>query len=80
MKAFNVALVSMFKNRPGAYQCPESVDHQCRNCEFPFLDTEVVRDQLYQMTVLKSLRLGGICSRILRELLNIVAELPLSIY
>lgn len=26
VKAFNVAFASMFNNRPGAYQCPESVD------------------------------------------------------
>lgn len=43
------------------------------NSDFSFADTDVVRDQLYQLCVHKSMGTDGIHPRVLRELTNVMA-------
>jgi len=66
---------SVFNNtdRPWANQFPELEDHRCGNSAFSFVDTETVRDQLYQLNVHKSIRLDGINPRLLKELEDVMA-------
>ncbi|KAK4830472.1 hypothetical protein QYF61_011196 [Mycteria americana] len=60
----------VFKNtdRPWAAQSSESEDHECGNSDFPFVDTEIVRDQLYQLNVPRAMGAEGIHPRVLKEL------------
>ena len=67
-EAFNAFFfASVFKrtDRPWAAQSPASEDHECRNSDFPFVDTEIVRDHLYQLNVHKSMGPDGIQPRVL---------------
>ncbi|KAK4832485.1 hypothetical protein QYF61_023532 [Mycteria americana] len=59
-------------------ESPWGADHECGNSGFPFVDTEVVRDQLYQLSVHKSMGTDGIYPRVLKELADVMAG-PLSI-
>jgi len=34
-------------------------DHYCGNNNFPFVDTDIVRDQLHQLNIYKSMGPGG---------------------
>ncbi|GAB0176274.1 mitochondrial enolase superfamily member 1 [Grus japonensis] len=72
---FNVVFASVFNNtdRPWAAQSPESEDH-----DFPFVDTEIVRNQLYQLNVHKSMGPDGIHPRVLKKIVDVMAG-PLSI-
>lgn len=64
--------------RPWATWSPESEHHECGNCEIPFVDTVIVRDQLYQLNVHKSVGSDGIHPRVLKKWVDIPAG-PLSI-
>ena len=48
--------------------------------DFPFVDTEVVRNQLYQLNIHKSMGPGGINPRVLKELAGVMAGPLLIIY
>ncbi|KAK4823199.1 hypothetical protein QYF61_027208 [Mycteria americana] len=79
-EAFNAVFASVFNttDTPWAARSPESEDHECGNSDFPFVDAEIVRDQLYQLNVLKSMCPDGIHPRALKELVDVMAG-PLSI-
>lgn len=52
-EAFNVILASVFNNtgRPWTARSSRSEDTECGNSDFPFMDTEIVGNQLYQLKV-----------------------------
>lgn len=47
--------------------------HECRISDFPFVDTEIVRDQLYQLNVCKSMWSNGIHHTAVEELVDVMA-------
>jgi len=50
-------------------------DHSCGNSDFPLVDTEIVRDQLYLLKVCKSWGPDGVLPRVLKELADVTAGL-----
>ena len=70
----------MFNNtdRLWAARSSESKDHEYWKRDFPCVNTEIVRDQLYQLNVQKTLGPDGICLRVLKELADVTAG-PLTI-
>ncbi|KAK4831141.1 LOW QUALITY PROTEIN: hypothetical protein QYF61_015444 [Mycteria americana] len=81
-EAFNVCFAPVFDNtdRPWAARFPESEDHECGNSDFPFVDAEIVRDQLYQLNVHKSMGPDGIHPRVLKEQADVMEGLLSIIY
>lgn len=79
-EAFNVILASVFNNtgRPWTARSSRLEDAECGNSDFPFMDTEIVGNQLYQLKVHKSVGPDGIRPRVLKELVDVVVG-PLSI-
>ncbi|KAK4830724.1 hypothetical protein QYF61_013174 [Mycteria americana] len=61
-------------------QSVESEVHKCGNNDFPFVDTEIVRDQLYQLHVQNSMGPDGIRPTVLKELADVMAGPLLIIY
>ncbi|KAK4827622.1 hypothetical protein QYF61_019832 [Mycteria americana] len=59
--------------QPWIAQSSELEDHDCGNSDFPFVDTEIVGDQLYQLNVHKSTRPDGINPRVLKEVADVTA-------
>ncbi|KAJ7415110.1 RNA-directed DNA polymerase from mobile element jockey-like protein [Pitangus sulphuratus] len=53
-------------DRPWAARPSELEDHDCEDSDFPFADTEIVRDQLHQLYDHKSMGPDGIHPRALR--------------
>ncbi|KFQ89025.1 hypothetical protein N337_00969, partial [Phoenicopterus ruber ruber] len=56
----------------------ELEDHDWGSSDFPFVDTEIIRDRLYQLNVHKSMGPDAIHPRVVKELMDAMAE-PLSI-
>jgi len=54
-------------------------DDECGNSDFLFVDTEIVREQLYQLNVHKSMGPDGINLTVLKELSGVKAEPLLTI-
>jgi len=71
-EAFNAGFAS---GLPGPLT--RSEDHACGNGDFLFVDTEVVRDQLYQLNARESVGPDGIHPGALKELVDVMAG-PLS--
>ncbi|GAB0209633.1 mitochondrial enolase superfamily member 1 [Grus japonensis] len=82
VEAFNVVFASVFNNidSPWATRSPESEDYECGNSDFSCVDTEIVRDQLYQLNVHKSMGPDGFPPRLLKELADITVGLLSIIY
>ncbi|KAK4811148.1 hypothetical protein QYF61_019779 [Mycteria americana] len=74
--------LAIFNNtdRPWAARSSELEDHDCGNSDFPFLDAEIVRDQLYHLNVHKSMGPDGIHPRVLKELVDVTAGVVSIIY
>jgi len=67
-------------DRPWAVQSPELEDHECGNSDFSFVDTEIVRDQRYQLNAHTSVGPDGIHPRVLKDLADVLAGPLLIIY
>lgn len=52
---------------------PLSQYHQRGNSQVLFLDTKIVRDDLYEVNVHKSVEFGGIHHKVLVELVDVMA-------
>lgn len=66
---------SVFNNTggPWAAQALELDDHEYENSDFPFVDTKIVRRQLYWLTVHRYMGPDGIHPRALKELEDVMA-------
>lgn len=51
----------------------ELEDQGCGNSDFPFVDAEIVRDRLYQLSVQKFMGPDGVHPRVLKETADVMA-------
>ncbi|PKU43375.1 hypothetical protein llap_6319 [Limosa lapponica baueri] len=74
-EAFNPFFASVVNNtsRPWASRSSELEDHERRNNDSPFVDTETVSDQLYQLNVHKSVGPDEIHPRALKDVEDVMA-------
>ncbi|KAK4811155.1 hypothetical protein QYF61_019786 [Mycteria americana] len=81
-EAFNAFFDLVFNkmDRPWAARSSELEDHNCGNSDFPFVDAEIVRDQLYHLNVQKPMGPDGIHPRVLKELVDVTAGVVSIIY
>ena len=80
VEQFNAIFASVINNtcRPWTARFSELEDHKCGNSGFPFVDAEILKDQLHQLNVHKSVEPEGIHPRIQQEL-AVVMSCPLLI-